>query len=53
MLKVIIVILVLAAVAVAGAAYKFGFILNPSPSTPQQGMQTLTASTPAILATWA
>ena len=34
MLKVIIVILVLAAVAVAGAAYKFGFILNPSPSTP-------------------
>lgn len=34
MLKVIIVILVLAGIAGAAAAYKFGFILNPSPSTP-------------------
>jgi glutathione peroxidase len=34
MLKILVAILVLAAVAVAGAAYKFGFILNPSPAAP-------------------
>lgn len=34
MVKVIAVILILAVAALAGAAYKFGFILNPSPSTP-------------------
>ncbi len=34
MFKIIAAILILAAVAVAGAAYKFGFILNPSPSEP-------------------
>src|SRR5688572_9520180 len=33
MIKIAIVILALAAVALAGAAYKFGFILNPSPMT--------------------
>lgn len=34
MLKAIAIILGLAVVAVAGVAYKFGFILNPSPSAP-------------------
>lgn len=34
MLKTAIVMLALAAVAVAGVAYKFGMILNPSPSSP-------------------
>ena len=34
MFKIIAAILILAAVAAAGAAYKFGFILNPSPSEP-------------------
>lgn len=34
MLKVLIVIIVLAGIAVAAAAYKFGFILNPTPTTP-------------------
>ena len=34
MLKAAIIILVFAAVAIAGAAYKLGFIMNPSPSTP-------------------
>lgn len=34
MLKIVAAILILAAVAAAGAAYKFGFILNPSPSEP-------------------
>ena len=34
MLKVLVVILVLAAGSLAGVAYKFGFIFNPSPSTP-------------------
>jgi glutathione peroxidase len=32
MIKIAIVILTLAAVALAGAAYKFGFVLNPSPT---------------------
>ena len=41
MLKAIIAILVLAAVAVAGAAYKFGFILNPSPTTPPREKSAL------------
>ena len=31
----------LAAVAVAGAAYKFGFILNPSPTTPPREKSAL------------
>ena len=34
MIKVIAVVLVLAAAALAAGAYKFGFILNPSPTTP-------------------
>ncbi len=34
MLKIFIAILILAAVAVAGVAYKYGFILNPSPADP-------------------
>lgn len=34
MIKVIAVILAVAVVAIAGGAYKLGFILNPSPSTP-------------------
>ena len=34
MIKVVFAILVLAAVAAAGAAYKFGFILNPTPTEP-------------------
>ena len=34
MIKIAVVILALAAVAAGGAAYKFGFILNPSPSAP-------------------
>ena len=34
MIKIAAVILILAAVAVAGVAYKYGMILNPSPTTP-------------------
>ncbi len=34
MLKILIVILAIAVAGVAGAAYKFGFIMNPSPTTP-------------------
>ena len=34
MLKIIAVVVILAVVAVAGAAYKFGFIMNASPSEP-------------------
>ena len=34
MLKILVAVVVLAAIAGAGAAYKFGFIMNPSPSTP-------------------
>jgi glutathione peroxidase len=34
MLKVIGIILILAVAAVVGAAYKYGFIMNPSPSAP-------------------
>ena len=34
MIKVIGVVLVLAVAAIAGGAYKYGFILNPSPSEP-------------------
>lgn len=34
MFKVVIVILALAAVAVAGAAYRFGLIMNPTPTEP-------------------
>ncbi|MFM9905352.1 MAG: glutathione peroxidase [Pyrinomonadaceae bacterium] len=33
-MKIIAVVLILAAVAIAAGAYKFGFIFNPSPSTP-------------------
>lgn len=34
MVKIIVVVLVMAVIGVAGAAYKYGFILNPSPSAP-------------------
>jgi glutathione peroxidase len=34
MFKIVLIVFVLAAVAMAGAAYKYGFILNPTPTTP-------------------
>lgn len=34
MLKVVVAILILAVVGIAGAAYKYGFILNPTPTAP-------------------
>lgn len=44
MLKVIVLILILAAVGVAGAAYKYGFVLNPTPTAapPQKNMYEFT-----------
>lgn len=33
MLKILVIVLILAGVAIAGAAYKYGFILNPTPKT--------------------
>ena len=44
MFKVIALVLILAAVGVAGAAYKFGFILNPTPTIapPEKNMYEFT-----------
>jgi len=44
MLKVVVLILILAAVGLAGAAYKFGFVLNPTPTgaPPQKNVYEFT-----------